>query len=378
MISARTRVGAIIGLGAALTGSSAHAADGSTRPLSRAWMALAEQAVGAARPAPADAARIYAYTAVAYQRGLDVTGDAEQASEVTRRVLVAVVPTEERMIDRRAPARLPATTPLAASATTIVEELLARVAGDGRAGDNPERAWRTAPRGPGYWVRTAPKTPLTPSAGVWQRWIVTGQRFPVPAPPRHGTAALRRELAGVRRATAARDARWLALIRYWAGGPGTQTPAGIWQDRLWVETRATPLGRDDRAYATTQAVLAMTIADAFMESWKVKYRWWTARPSMLDGTLRLAIKNPPFPSYPSGHSTISSAAAEVLSAMVPARTAVWRRDARRARDTRLYAGIHFPVDNAAGFALGRAVGKTAIARLSLGAVPVYGSLESGR
>ena len=154
------------------------------------------------------------------------------------------------------------------------------------------------------------------------------------------------------------------IIDFWAGVAGTQTPSGIWQDRLFAEA-GSRLGTRDAAYASAQAALAQGLSDAFDECWKVKYRWWTARPSMVDPSLPLAMKNPPFPAYVSGHSTVSAAAAEILSVVVPSKTAVWRRDAAEARDSRLYAGIHFPRDNSAGFALGRSVGVAVAMRLAL-------------
>jgi membrane-associated phospholipid phosphatase len=86
---------------------------------------------------------------------------------------------------------------------------------------------------------------------------------------------------------------------------------------------------------------------------------------MVDTSLPLAMNNPPFPAYVSGHSTVSAAAAEILSAIVPSKSLVWNEDAANARDSRLYAGIHFPADNRAGFDLGRRVGSAVVKRLKL-------------
>ena len=141
-----------------------------------------------------------------------------------------------------------------------------------------------------------------------------------------GSAAYKKDLDAVRTAVAARDAQWTRLIAFWAGGPGTATPAGIWQDRLWDETHGLALGSDDRRYADTQAVLAQTIADAAAEAWKVKFVYWTARPTMIDATIATSFANPPFPSYVSAHATMSAAAAEVLSAFVPTKA---ERDVRK-------------------------------------------------
>lgn len=332
-------------------------------PPSRQWMQIAERVVADQRPGPPDAARIYAYAATAYRDTLRATGNPLQAGEATRQVLKDLLPDAAPLIDQLAPRQ----SPIAPSEATelIIADLLARASGDGRGTDDPEGAWAKAPRRLGNWYQEKPRTPLNPSAGSWQRWIDAGAILNVAPPPVFGSGAYTKDLNAVRAAVAARDAQWTRLIAFWSGGPGTATPAGIWQDRLWDETREMPLGSHDRRYADTQAVLAQTIADAAAEAWKVKFTHWTARPTMIDATIATSFANPPFPAYVSGHATMSSAAAEVLSAFVPTKADLWRRDAKIATDSRLFAGVHFPSDNAAGAKLGRAVGREAICRLHL-------------
>ena len=54
-----------------------------------------------------------------------------------------------------------------------------------------------------------------------------------------------------------------------------------------------------------------------MECWKVKFTYQTKRPDMTDKSIATAMPNPPFPSYVSGHSTFSGAAATVLGHIIP-------------------------------------------------------------
>ena len=82
----------------------------------------------------------------------------------------------------------------------------------------------------------------------------------------------------------------------------------------------------------------------------------------------LGMENPHFPSYVSGHSTISRTAAEVLSAMFPTKADIWLQDATEARDSRLWGGVHFAYDNDEGFILGAAVGVIARNNLNLEAL----------
>ncbi len=67
------------------------------------------------------------------------------------------------------------------------------------------------------------------------------------------------------------------------------------------------------------------------------------------------------PSYTSGHSTISAAAATVLCHLFPRDTTDLAVRADEAKQSRLWAGIHFPIDNQTGAAGGRLVGGLVVA-----------------
>jgi hypothetical protein len=112
-------------------------------------------------------------------------------------------------------------------------------------------------------------------------------------------------------------------------------------------------------------ILAQTLADAFMECWEIKYTYWTKRPDMEDPSIPVAMQNPNFPSYTSGHSTISRAAAEALGVLFPEKREIFIKDAEDARDSRLYAGIHFSYDNNQGFILGQKIGEYIVKKESL-------------
>jgi membrane-associated phospholipid phosphatase len=116
------------------------------------------------------------------------------------------------------------------------------------------------------------------------------------------------------------------------------------------------------------AVLNTTQADAFIACWSAKYTHWTKRPvtlirSLLDPEYLSLIPSPPFPAYPSGHSTTSGAASTVLAALFPARSRELAAMADEAAISRLYGGIHYRFDNDAGLALGRRIGTVTLRRL---------------
>ncbi|HYP14046.1 MAG TPA: phosphatase PAP2 family protein, partial [Bryobacteraceae bacterium] len=66
---------------------------------------------------------------------------------------------------------------------------------------------------------------------------------------------------------------------------------------------------------------------------------------------------PNFPSYPSNHATFSYSRAELLSYLFPHHTGDAGAMAAEAANSRIWAGIHFPVDLQAGETLGRAVAR---------------------
>jgi hypothetical protein len=65
----------------------------------------------------------------------------------------------------------------------------------------------------------------------------------------------------------------------------------------------------------------MALHDAAVGCWETKYFYFNPRPSQMDPELKTIIGLPNFPSYTSGHSTFSGAAAEVLTYLFPAEAA---------------------------------------------------------
>jgi membrane-associated phospholipid phosphatase len=227
-------------------------------------------------------------------------------------------------------------------------------------GDGSDASWDgVRPSGPGVWEPTPPAhvdPPLEPLAGTWETWILSSgdAARPIPPPP-PGSPAFAAELAAVQDAVARRTPEQRAAAEFWAGGPGTVTPGG-----LWVEIARDLIVRDGLELAHAARVLALTsiaIADAFVCCWDAKYAFWLPRPITADPSLDVLFPTPPFPSYTSGHATVSAAAGTILGHLFPADAADLRRQADEARDSRLWAGIHYPIDNEMGATMGAAVGR---------------------
>jgi membrane-associated phospholipid phosphatase len=121
---------------------------------------------------------------------------------------------------------------------------------------------------------------------------------------------------------------------------------------------------DERAATHVFAVLGAAMFDAFIGCFDAKYHYLTPRPSQADP--RIVAPPPPgralpnHPSYPAGHSCNAASAATVLTHFFPDRAAELAGWVTEAGLARMYAGIHYGFDVAAGQALGATVAQWVI------------------
>jgi hypothetical protein len=189
---------------------------------------------------------------------------------------------------------------------------------------------------------------------------------------------------GVVTPTARTDEQTL-IARFWADGSGTETPPGHWNSIAQdvAQAQATSVVENARLFA----LLNLALADAAIVAWDCKYVYDLWRPvtairaadldgnaaTLADATWTPLLVTPPFPSYTSGHSTFSSAAAAVLAGFfgsddisfttgsdaLPGETrsfASFSAAAAEAGQSRIYGGIHFQFDNQDGLTSGANLG----------------------
>jgi len=104
------------------------------------------------------------------------------------------------------------------------------------------------------------------------------------------------------------------------------------------------------------ALMNMTMHDAAVACWDTKFLYFNPRPSQLDPSIRTRLGLPNFPSYTSGHSTFSAAAAAVLGYLFPTGAAVFDAERDEAAMSRLYGGIHYRSDIEVGKEHGLRIG----------------------
>jgi membrane-associated phospholipid phosphatase len=222
--------------------------------------------------------------------------------------------------------------------------------------DGSDAAWTgTVPTGPCMWTGTKPGNVTMPN---WKPILLkAANEFRPPPPPDCQSAQVKAEVEAVRQfeRTFATNSRAF----YWQSGTGVMTSfydfASNWMFEDRTEKNAP---RAARAYA----LLGTVLLDALIASNDGKFAYWYLRPHQLDPKITPLFAVPNFPSYPSNHSTLSTARCEVLAYLFPDRADFIRKVGKEAGESRIWAGIHYPMDNAAGIALGKAVAEKFIAR----------------
>lgn len=201
-----------------------------------------------------------------------------------------------------------------------------------------------------YWTGTPPYAGIQiPSLKTWCLERCDQFRCPEPAPLTEAYWQL--QLDAVKKAMRDATPKQKEAILYWAGINKSTDGDWIWIANEYMENRHLPLEKR----LLVRSLLSSTMHDATIAVFDSKYTYWVKRPNMLDSNLKTVIETPNHPSYPSGHSTISAAAADVLVHFFPENKVEWERKAEEAGHSRIWAGLHYPIDHEAGAMLGHKV-----------------------
>jgi hypothetical protein len=163
------------------------------------------------------------------------------------------------------------------------------------------------------------------------------------------------------------------------------TPGGHWIGITSIACKKTNAGpvRTAKAYAAT----SIALFDSFISCWNLKYKYSTIRPinvinDHIDKDWQPLLQTPPFPEYPSGHSTITRAAATVLTKMFGDNFAFedtselkylgmkrsfssFTAAADEASISRVYGGIHYRLSVDEGVEEGKKVGELVVKKLGI-------------
>ena len=222
--------------------------------------------------------------------------------------------------------------------------------------DGSKIAWTgTVPVGSGYWIPIS-MPPQDANWGGVRPWTLRSadQFRPVP-PPVFGSADYLAGLSEVRYYSDTRTPEQLAIARYWATGYGAGGPAGFFGS-VGAAFAAREHLNESQA-SRMFAVLHMAIMDASIGCFEAKYVYWSIRPYQADPAITVPVTRPNFPSYPSAHSCLSSAAGGVLARYFPSEKDSLNAMVDEAGMSRIYAGLHYRFDITAGQKLGHSVAR---------------------
>jgi membrane-associated phospholipid phosphatase len=360
-----------VALGVVLGTASPGSSNAGRPPAVTPWIGLELDLIASHRLNPPRSARALALVSRSMHLAASAGGRAREdaVAGAASTVLVDLFPDEAARIDALVHETANSGSPAFARGRVVGQALVERAKSDGSSA-----IWTgSVPVGAGFWVATPPAfvyPPLEPLAGTWRTWnLRSGSQFRPRPPPAFAGSRFLAEMLEVYAVSRSLTEEQKRIADYWADGAGTVTPPGHWN--LIAAALVGRAGWSTLRSARLHAALNTAQADAFIACWDAKYTYWTLRPvtairAFIDPFWLSYIVTPPFPSYLSGHSATSGAAATVLAAFFPARARQIAAMAEEAAVSRLYGGIHFRSDNDAGLELGRRVGKVAIRTYRVG------------
>lgn len=228
-------------------------------------------------------------------------------------------------------------------------------------------AYRLWTKYPYAGEKNPPANPVNPYAGSWPMYFFTkdrGLRFKT-RNNKSFSLAIRhprlidwnKELKIVQKVLKSITPSQISIAKYWGTGVATKQMTPI-IDRL-IDTYGSTPPEAARILASVQA----GIHDAFVITWFLKYLWNAARPNQYDPKMSTIICTPRFPTYPSGHSVMAGCAQNILTYFFPPEAPRLKQLAGQVALSRVYGGIHFPVDIREGLRLGRQLGRLIVEKL---------------
>lgn len=214
----------------------------------------------------------------------------------------------------------------------------------------------TPPVGPGFWVSSGAAI-VRGLHGTKPFFLSSPDQLRPPAPPAYLSDAFNAGLDEVRGIAASRTQEQTDIAVFWNTSTGPFTAGslnriltGLIRDYHRTEREATRI----LAYANAAAF------DAQIGCWDAKLHYWFLRPVHADNTISQVFTMPNHPSYPSGHSCLTSAMMSVAAEAFPSERSRLEGIIEMSGMSRVFAGIHYRFDIEAGQGIGRGAAALAL------------------
>ncbi|HEY8970568.1 MAG TPA: phosphatase PAP2 family protein [Puia sp.] len=208
-----------------------------------------------------------------------------------------------------------------------------------------------------------PRPPMLPLFGKVKCWFFDSATMvslrPGP-PPSTSSDSMKSATAEVYAKIKNPTREQMKLVQFWADGANTYTPPGHWNSIAALDFIKKNFS--EVRWARNLALLNCAEMDAAVSCWDIKYYYFNPRPSQMNGDIKTLTGIPNFPSYVSGHSMFSGAAATILGHIVPERASAYMQMAQDAANSRFVGGIHYKVDCEVGLTVGKNIGNYAVLR----------------
>jgi hypothetical protein len=242
----------------------------------------------------------------------------------------------------------------------VAQTVIARAATDGAAAANCP-ATPPLPASQFWHDDAVPPNPqpVLPCFGNVRPWLpIDVKQFRLPAPPAFGSPAFLAGLAEVRQISDTRTADQLATVDKWLDGNNTLQPPGHWN--AIASDLITQRHMDEAAAARALAILNVAMMDTHIACWDRKYRYWEARPWMIDPAITTPRGQPHHPASPSGHACAGGAGSGALAGIFPGESDSLTAMGDEAGFTTVLSGVHYRFDVDAGLSIGRAIAAKAL------------------
>lgn len=186
------------------------------------------------------------------------------------------------------------------------------------------------------------------------QWIPFATPLPMPPPPPSldNAKVWSQQLKELQNARRHLTEEQIRLAHAWAGKDGAKKE---WRQiaNQYMEENNVPFGK----VLLVRALLMMGLYDAILATNEAKYTFCVPRPALKDPSFQTLFGDPSSASYPSGHAALGGAATVILSTFFPEEIPHWKDVLHESEDSRLWAGVHYPIDIEEGEKLGTKVGE---------------------
>ena len=227
--------------------------------------------------------------------------------------------------------------------------------------NDPKDSWKKLNVDVSWKSQDNPQTkPLAPLMGQVKTWNDSAKVFAAvpPPPPPVGSVEFQKAIDEVKALADKRTDAEKKNVEFWRDGVGTYNPPGHWN--AYAEELIREYRFSEIRTARTLLLLNESLQDAATLCWFTKYKYYYPRPTQMNNKIKPVMPPPNFPSYTSGHSTFSGAAATFLAYIFPNEAKTLNKLADEAGYSRVLGGIHYSFDNIHGRNSGNTIGNLTI------------------